>query len=82
MKLTVIAALLLFLLVAGCGGGADTADLERKVEALTARIKTLEDNLLASDKKMIQHEQAMRLLNERMKEMDNYFMKLRTGESR
>ena len=42
-------------LLASCGGDASTqiADLEKKNADLTARVKTLEDNLLAAEKQLI-----------------------------
>ncbi len=71
------------LLVAGCDSKATRAvdDLQAKVDALNARVKVLEDDLLATNKKMIQHEQAMQMMNERMKEISDDFDKIRLGQT-
>ena len=39
-------------------------------------------NLLAAEKKLIVHEQAMQTLSSRMRDIDNYFNKMQTGQSR
>jgi outer membrane murein-binding lipoprotein Lpp len=72
------------LLIAGCSGAKTTArvdELQSKVDALNARVKVLEDDLLKTNKKMIQHEQAMLLLNEQVKQVQTDFDKIRYGES-
>ena len=70
-------------LVAGCGGGnaARVDDLQSKVDALNARVKVLEDDLLAANKKMIQHEQAMQQMYQQMKDIQTDFDKIRLGQA-
>jgi outer membrane murein-binding lipoprotein Lpp len=70
------------LLLAGCGSKALRAvdELQGKVDALNARVKVLEDDLLAANKKMIQHEQAMQVMHERMKEIEGDFDKIKLGQ--
>ena len=79
-----IAVSLLFFLVAGCGAGAagKVADLERRNEQLTTRVKNLEDQLLAAEKKLITLEQAIGATNTRMKDMESYFMRLQVSQTR
>ena len=74
---------LCLLLVGGCGGGAGARvdELQAKVDALNARVKVLEDDLLAANKKMIQHEQAMQLMHEQMKDIQTDFDKIKFGQS-
>ena len=71
------------LLVGGCGGNANARvdELQSKVDALNARVKVLEDDLLAANKKMIQHEQAMQLLHDQMKDIQTDFDKIRLGQT-
>lgn len=82
MKIVVRVALCA-LLVAGCSGAnaARVDELQSKVDALNARVKVLEDDLLAANKKMIQHEQAMQLMHEQMKEIQTDFDKIRLGQT-
>ena len=70
-------------LLASCGGDTSTqiADLEKKNADLTQRVKTLEDNLLAAEKQLIAQQQALQTINQRQREMENYFNKLQTGQS-
>jgi outer membrane murein-binding lipoprotein Lpp len=74
---------LCLLLVAGCGGkdAARVDDLQAKVDALNARVKVLEDDLLAANKKMIQHEQAMQMMHDQMKDIQTDFDKIKLGQS-
>ena len=80
----VIAICLLFLFISGCGAGAagKVSDLERKNEQLTTRVKNLEDQLLAAEKKIISLESAIRATNTRMKDMEGYFMRMQVSQSR
>ena len=81
MGRTLTAACLCALLIAGCGGGSakNMADLQKANEDLTRRVKTLEDNLLESDKKLIQHQQAMQGLNERLRDVETKIQKIELG---
>ncbi|MGZ7078842.1 MAG: hypothetical protein ACXVJT_05450 [Thermoanaerobaculia bacterium] len=71
------------LLLSGCGAKtvARVDELQSKVDALNARVKVLEDDLLAANKKMIQHEQAMQVMHERMKEISDDFDKIKLGQT-
>lgn len=74
---------LCLVVLAGCGGkdAARVDELQAKVEALNARVKVLEDDLLAANKKMIQHEQAMQAMHGQMKDIQTDFDKIRFGQS-
>ncbi|HUP45250.1 MAG TPA: hypothetical protein VM779_07025 [Thermoanaerobaculia bacterium] len=79
----VITVLLCVLFLASCGGSDVTIeDLEKKNADLTQRVKSLEDQLLAAEKKLIVHEQAMQTLSSRQREIENYFNKLQAGQTR
>jgi|1185.fasta_scaffold873665_2 outer membrane murein-binding lipoprotein Lpp len=72
------------LLVAGCGGSKaqrSVDELQSKVDALNARVKVLEDDLLAANKKIIQHEQAMQLMHDQMRDIQTDFDKIRLGQT-
>jgi TolA-binding protein len=79
MKRTMAISLVTLFLVAGCGGAKSSTvdDLQRSNEDLKARVKALEDQQLQADKKLIQHEQAMQTMNERLKQMETDFDKIR-----
>jgi chromosome segregation ATPase len=78
-----ILVVLCLLLLASCGGSdSQVAELEKKNADLTQRVQNLENNLLAAEKKLIVHEQAMQTLNSRMREVDNLFAKLQSGSTR
>ena len=83
MRLRTLVGIATLVLVAGCGGkdAAQIADLEKKVNDLSARVKTLEEQQLAADKKTIQHQQALSILNQRLKEQETYIGKLQYGSS-
>ena len=75
---------LCLLLVAGCSGKNASQcvdELQSKVDALNARVKVLEDDLLAANKKMIQHEQAMQIMHDQMKDIQTDFDKIKFGQS-
>ena len=82
MKIVARVALCL-LLVAGCSGNANQRvdELQSKVDALNARVKVLEDDLLAANKQMIQHEQAMQMMHDQMKDIQTDFDKIKFGQS-
>ena len=71
------------IVLAGCGGDATKVeDLEKSSADLKTRVESLEKQLLDAQKQLIQHQQAMQLLNTRQREMENYFNKLQAGQTR
>lgn len=81
MKRTILISLCV-LLLGGCGGSATNAridELQKNNEDLTRRVKALEDDLLQADKKLIQHEQAMQQMYERLKQMESSVNKIEVG---
>ena len=71
--------LLIVLLLAGCGGKAMTAkvdDLQAKNDELTKRVTKLEDDLNETKRQLIQHQQAMQTMNERLKTVETSVDKL------
>ena len=78
-------ALLAVLTLTSCGGdkesAARVAELQSKVDALSARVKSLEDQQLAADKRNIQHEQVIQTMNTRLRDMETYVAKLQYGQS-
>ncbi len=83
-KLTVI-ALAAFLLLASCGGsksGVTMDDLQRSNDDLQRRVKSLEDQLLETQKKQIQHDQALQAMAERIRDMENSVNKIQLGPAR
>ena len=76
------ALLILTIALTACGGDAGkVADLEKSNADLKARVESLEKQVLDTQKQLIQHQQAMQVLNTRYREMENYFNKLQTGQS-
>ncbi len=81
-RLIGVALCLLFIL--GCADKKTTArldELQAKNDQLTQRVKSLEDQLLEADKKLIAHQQALQQINERTRNLENDFDKLRYGQS-
>ena len=71
-------------LVVGCSGTKTVQrvdELQAKVDALNARVKVLEDDLLATNKKLIQHEQAMQTMYQQMKDIQTDFDKIKFGQT-
>ncbi len=77
MKRTVAISLFL-LLLAGCGGkaGSRIDELQKSNDDLKARVKTLEDDLLQANKKLIQHDQALQAMHERLRQIESNVDKL------
>ena len=80
MKRT-MATLGLLLLLGSCGGGGGSRvdDLQRSNDDLKARVKSLEDQLLQTDKKLIQHDQAFQAMAERLRNLESNVDKLAIG---
>jgi PBP1b-binding outer membrane lipoprotein LpoB len=84
MKRIMTVALFLILL-GGCGGSAVSRrmdEVQAKNDALAARVKSLEDQLLVAQKQLIAHQQAMQTIRERQREMENYFDRMQVSQSR
>ncbi len=81
MRRMTVAAALCSLLMLGCGDDAKpiTVELQTKVDDLTRRVKTLEDDLLAANKKLINHEQAVQQMHERLRLVETDFDKIKMG---
>ena len=71
-------------LLASCGGdsAAQIAELEKKNADLAQRVKTLEDNLLNAEKQLIAQQQVLQGINQRLREIENYFIRLQAGAAR
>ena len=70
------------LLLTGCEKakvGARVDELQTKNEELTRRVKILEDQLFDAQKKLIQHEQALQQIGERLRSMENSVNKIEIG---
>ena len=85
MRQRTLVTIFVLLLLVSCGGdkesAAKIADLQSKIDALSARVKSLEDQQLAADKRNIQHEQVIQTLNSRLRDMEGYVAKLQYGQS-
>ena len=82
MKTRMSLFLLVVFLAAGCGNSKATArmdELEKKNADLTARVKTLEDDLLETNKKLIQYQSATQQINGRLRDIEGMVDQIRTG---
>jgi uncharacterized protein YoxC len=72
--------LLIVLLLSGCGAGKAMStrvdDLQAKNDELTKRVTKLEDDLNETKRQLIQHQQAMQTMNERLKTVETAVDKL------
>jgi len=78
MKRTIVVSLCVLMLVS-CGGSKGAAtleDLRKSNEDLTRRVKSLEDELLETNKKLIQHQQALQAMHEQVRDMENVVNKI------
>ena len=85
MKSRLSFLLLVLVLMVGCGGSKSLRavdELQKKNDDLTQRVKTLEDNLLASEKKQIQLQQAVQGVNERLRDIEGQIDQVRMGMAR
>jgi TolA-binding protein len=85
MKSRLSFLLLAMVLMVGCGGSKSLRavdELQKKNDDLTQRVKTLEDNLLASEKKQIQLQQAVQGMNERLRDIEGQIDQVRMGMAR
>ena len=76
-----IAVSLCLLLLFGCGGKSATtvADLQKTNEDLAHRVKALEEDNIEMNKKLIQQQQALQAMHERLRDMENVVNKLQLG---
>ncbi len=84
MKRTTVISLCILLLLS-CGGGKSAvtmADLQKSNEDLTRRVKSLEDDSLEMNKKLIQQQQAMQAMHEQLRDMENVVNKIQLGPTR
>jgi hypothetical protein len=82
MKVLAGLSLCVLLLFAGCGGAKVTArvdELQAKNEELTRRVKALEDDLFTANKTIVQHDQALRQMADRLRSMENSVNKIELG---
>lgn len=77
MKRTIVVCLGLLLLLS-CGGKSATevTDLQKANADLVRRVKTLEDDNLEMNKKLIQHQQALEAMHDRLRDMEVVVQKL------
>jgi len=78
---TIVRVALCAALVLGCGLKGGDADLKAQVDDLNHRVKSLEDELLKTEKQQIQQQQAMQQMHDQMRDMANYFDKLQYGQT-
>ncbi len=81
----ILLAVLCAVLLTTCGGNkaanARLDELQSKNEQLTQRVRTLEDQLLDTQKQLIAQKQALQTITERQREMENYFDRLQVSRS-
>ena len=78
---TILRVALCAALVIGCNLRGGDADLKAQVDDLNHRVKSLEDELLKTEKQQIQQQQAMQQMHDQMRDMQNYFDKLQYGQT-
>jgi outer membrane murein-binding lipoprotein Lpp len=82
---TLVPLTLCALLLAGCGKDAKTSaridEMQVKIDTLSQRVKIVEDDLLAARKEVVQQQQAAQRVEERMRDMDNYFNKIQAAQT-
>jgi TolA-binding protein len=82
-RLTVIS--LCLLLLVSCGGSKGTLsmdDLQKSNEDLVRRVKSLEDQLLETQKKQIHQDQAIQAMHEQLRDMENVVNKIQLTPAR
>ena len=84
MKRVTIISLCLLMLVS-CGGSKGALsmdDLQKSNEDLVRRVKSLEDQLLETQKKQIQEDQAIQAMHEQVRDMGSIVDRLRNTPAR
>ncbi len=79
-RLAPVALCLLFLF--GCSKDSQVAELDKKNQELTERVKNLETHLLEAQKKQVQLQLAIQDVNGRLREVEQDFDKLRYATTR
>jgi TolA-binding protein len=82
-RLTIISLCLLLLVSCGGSKGAlSMDDLQKSNEDLVRRVKSLEDQLLETQKKQIQQDQAIQAMHEQLRDMENVVNKIQLTPAR
>ena len=82
-RLTIICLCLLLLVSCGGSKGAlSMDDLQKSNEDLVRRVKSLEDQLLETQKKQIQQDQAIQAMHEQVRDMENVVNKIQLTPGR
>ena len=83
MKRMIVVSLCVLMLVS-CGGSKAVSmdDLQKSNEDLTHRVKALEDELLETQKKQIQQDQAIQAMHEQVRDMENVVNKIQLSPAR
>ncbi len=84
MKRTIITSLCVLLLLS-CGGSKGALsmdDLNKSNADLVLRVKSLEDQLLTTQKKQIQQDQAIQAMHEQVRDMENIVSRIQNSAGR
>lgn len=83
MKRTILGSLCLLMLLS-CGGSPAVTmdDLKKSNDDLSRRVKSLEEQLLETDKKLIQQQQALQAMHERLRDVETSISKIALGPAR
>lgn len=82
-RLTIICLCLLLLVSCGGSKGAlSMDDLQKSNEDLLRRVKSLEDQLLETQKKQIQQDQSIQAMHEQVRDMENVVNKIQLTPGR
>ena len=84
MKRVAVISLCLLMLVS-CGGSTGALsmdDLQKSNEDLVRRVKSLEDQLLETQKQQIHQDQAIQAMHEQVRDMENVVNKIQLAPSR
>ena len=86
MKRMIVVSLCVLMLVTlvSCGGSKASSvdELQKANEDLTRRVKALEDELLETQKKQIQQDQALQAMHDQVRDMESVVDRLRNTPAR
>ena len=84
MKRTIIISLCVLLLLScgGSKGALSMEDLNKSNADLTQRVKSLEDQLLETQKKQIQQDQALQAMHDQVRDMESVVDRIRNTPAR